>query len=88
MGSTDGQRTAGQAELFLTHQDFVLPGEVRRLAEQLSVGDSEGARRVSNQHRVVQPGSTGGRWHQVPSLQTTERKDAEISENNPKNILI
>lgn len=88
MGSTDGQRTAGQAELFLTHQDFVLPGEVRRLAEQLSVGDSEGARCVSNQHRVVQPGSTGGRWHQVPPLQTTERKDTEFSENNPKNILI
>lgn len=51
-----------------TDQDFVLPGEVGWFTEQLCVRDSEGTGSISNQHCVIQPGSTWCRWHQVTSL--------------------
>lgn len=77
-GQSDAQMDRKQQKKlkrFQTDQDFVLPGEVWRFTEQLSVGHSERTGRVSNQHRVIQPGSTGRRRHQVAPLQHSERVD-------------
>lgn len=50
------------------YRDFVLASEVGGLAEELGLGDSQGAGSVSNEHRVVQAGVTSSWWEQVPAL--------------------
>lgn len=54
-GGTDRELPHGRSAE--TYQDFVLPGEVWRLTEQLSVGHGKRTRRIPNQHRVIEPGS-------------------------------
>ena len=46
----------------------MLSGEVGGLTEQLCIRDGEGTGVVSDVHGVVQPGTTGGRRHQVAPL--------------------
>lgn len=65
------------------HRDFVLPGEVGGLAEQLRLGHGDSAGSVSDQHRVVELGSSRGGRAQVPALGTrghdTDRDAAHSS---------
>ena len=50
-------------------RDFVLPGEVGPLAEQLVLRQREDARGLPDQHRVVQPPGARGRRDQVTALE-------------------
>lgn len=49
----------------------MLPGEVGRLAEELRLRHGDGTRGLSNQHRVVEFGSSRGRRAEVFALQMT-----------------
>lgn len=52
------------------HHHFVLPGEGGGLAQQLCLGHGDGARRLPDQHSVVELGSSRGGRAQVPALGT------------------
>ena len=51
-----------------THHDLVLPREVGGLTEQLCLGHSDGARGLSNQHCIVEFGTSRGRGAEVFAL--------------------
>ena len=51
-----------------THHDLVLPGEVGRLTEQLRLGHSDSAWGLSNQHCVVEFGTSRSRRAEVFAL--------------------
>lgn len=48
-----------------THHDLVLPREVGRLTEELCLGHSDSARGLSNQHRIVEFGTSRSRRAEV-----------------------
>lgn len=52
----------------LAHHDLVLACEVGGLAEELSLGHGDSARGLSDQHRVVEFGPSGGRRAEVFAL--------------------
>ena len=54
-----------------THHDFVLPREVGRLAEELCLRHSDSTRGLSNQHGVVEFGTSRGRRAEVFALGRT-----------------
>lgn len=51
------------------HHDLVLPREVGRLAEELRLGHGNGTRGLSNQHCVVEFGTSRGRRAKIFALQ-------------------
>ena len=52
-----------------THHDLVLPREVGRLAEELRLGHGDRTRGLSNQHCVVELGTSRGRRAKIFALQ-------------------
>lgn len=68
------QKTAWRSVTEFTDQDFVLSGEIWWFTEQLCVRDSERTRCLSNQHSVIESGSTRCRWHKVTPLQQRNKR--------------
>lgn len=65
-------RWRGRGYAYITHQNSLFSGEIRRITEQLVLRHGEETRGLPDEHGVVQPVVAGGNRDQVLPLGTRE----------------